>query len=349
MKSIVAIALCATLLIGGVVGAQQVVAKATDADTTASVSSLTGLASAESVSRPVAVSVNSTSVRSVGVSSASVLYEVLAQGSETSWTLVFDDLNAMPTTGPVDQANDTLWQFVMPQNAILVQNGWNIYAQNLLNCYAYQPVDAQIEGTTAFVHDNGGDVTLPSEDCWFISSPEVQQVIEGYGISTEGDTAALFSFGENTTAQAAANGIWIQYASSTGTFLSYDTETARFVMNTADNGTQVDADTGEAVAFDNVFVLYAASSIKDDGYTREYDLSEGTGLYLTNGTWQSITWYKGDVTDSLILLDATGEQLVVNPGTSYIGIYGGFSGQKINLTTPDGDYDDSILVAQASE
>ena len=42
-----------------------------------------------------------------------------------------------------------------------------------------------------------------------------------------------------------------------------------------------------------MFVLSCRAGIKDDGYTRDYDLtSGGEGLYLTGGTWQKIRWGK---------------------------------------------------------
>lgn len=43
----------------------------------------------------------------------------------------------------------------------------------------------------------------------------------------------------------------------------------------------MDAGNNEQAAFTNVFVLYASSGVKDDGVTRQYDLTGGTGIYLT--------------------------------------------------------------------
>ena len=74
-----------------------------------------------------------------------------------------------------------------------------------------------------------------------------------------------------------------------------------------------DADNGARVSFNNVFVLYASSGVKDDGYTRQYDLSGGTGLYLTDGAWQEIRWTKGDAAAPLALTTVDGATLDVNP------------------------------------
>ncbi len=340
MKSFFAVALSLALLVGGVAFVNSPLAQATEADSLTY--PLTGLPAESTAWRPVAVSVNSAAPNIAGISSASVVYEVLVQGYQTTFSLVYNNVWEMPMTGPVDQASDILWQFAMPQNAILIQNGWNSYAQNLLNCYAYQPVDAQIEGTTAFTYQNWGDATLANEYSWYITSVEAYQALESYGISGEGETADFFSFGENSTSAGGASGVWVQYSGTAGTYLGYDSALGLWTMSTV-AGETIDANTGGAVSFENVFILSADASIKDDGYTREYDLTEGTGVYLTEGTWQKITWYKGDVTDSLVLLDASGEELVVNAGTSYIGIYGGFTGQLFSLVTDTGSLDASVF------
>lgn len=83
-------------------------------------------------------------------------------------------------------------------------------------------------------------------------------------------------------------------------------------------------------------MLYASSGIKDDGYTRDYDMTGGTGLYLTGGAWQQIQWTKEDATGPLQLTDTDGQTLVVSPGKSFIAIWGGYYGQGLTLTGADG-------------
>ncbi len=333
MKSFFAVALSLALLLGGVALANTSLAQATEVSTTTY--PLTGLPAEDTNWRTVAVSVNSAAPNIAGISSASIVYEVLAQGSQTSLSLLFNSIWEMPMTGPVDQASDILWQFALPQNSILIQNGWNVYAENLLNCYAYQPVDAQIEGTAAFSYQNWGDSTLANEYSWYTTNVAAYQALDSYGVSAEGETADFFTFVENSTADGTASSLWLQYSASAGNLFEYDSASGLWVVSTI-SGALVDANNGEAVAFENVFVLSAESSVKDDGYTREYDLTEGTGIYLTEGTWQTITWRKGDVTDTLVLLDDVGGELVVNTGSSYIGIYGGFTGQQLILATDSG-------------
>lgn len=97
-----------------------------------------------------------------------------------------------------------------------------------------------------------------------------------------------------------------------------------------------DADNGQQTAFTNVFVLYASSGIKDDGYTRQYDMTGGTGLYLHGGAWEQISWSKEDATGPFSLTAADGTPLTVAPGKSFIAIWGGYYGQALRLTAADG-------------
>ena len=64
------------------------------------------------------------------------------------------------------------------------------------------------------------------------------------------------------------------------------------------------------LTFDNVLVLYCSAGVKDDGYTRDYDLSEGTGLYLNGPTCRMIRWKKDGVTGGFTIYDQDGNTLM---------------------------------------
>ena len=86
------------------------------------------------------------------------------------------------------------------------------------------------------------------------------------------------------------------------------------------------------LTFDNVLVLYCSAGVKDDGYTRDYDLSEGTGLYLNGPTCKMIRWKKDGITGGFTIYDQDGKtEYPIQPGKCYIAIYGGFDGQAIKV------------------
>ena len=82
--------------------------------------------------------------------------------------------------------------------------------------------------------------------------------------------------------------------------------------------------------------LHQADVYKRQGYTRDYDLtSGGEGLYLTGGTWQKIRWEKGTAAQAFTFYNEAGQELTVNPGKSYIALYGGFDGQSVMVKGGD--------------
>ena len=80
----------------------------------------------------------------------------------------------------------------------------------------------------------------------------------------------------------------------------------------------------------------ASSGFKDDGVTRDYDMTGGDGLYLSGGGAVQIKWKKGEADQPLQLFDAEGQPLSVRPGRSYIGIWGGFEGQSLRMLDASG-------------
>lgn len=81
-----------------------------------------------------------------------------------------------------------------------------------------------------------------------------------------------------------------------------------------------DAD-GKQMAVRNVIILYCPVSLMGDSSgCVDMDLTGGSGVYLSNGAYENITWKKGGPHDMLKLYSSDGSELKLNPGKSYIGI-----------------------------
>ncbi len=311
----------------------------------ADMQALTGISGTLSHMRPVAVMVNNQSPRQWGTSSASVIIEGVTEGKFTNLALLYDGIPAMPKVGPVTQGKDLFWQFAIAQNAILVQNGWNTYAENLLNCYAYQPIDARLVGVLSFDYEKE-TVAENDEFNWYTKGESVTNSLNIYGMSAEGETTPLFNFGVNKTGTSGASSVTIGYSELASTTLTYNPDLLMWQMFKTDGTAQIDTNDGSHVAFDNVIILGSTPSVKDNKFTRDYNLTSGKALYLSKGEWQEITWQKGDVTATPKFYTADGSELIVNTGKTYIGIYGNFKGQTLSLTDTSGAslYEASALV-----
>ena len=160
---------------------------------------------------------------------------------------------------------------------------------------------------------------------------------ESYGQSVDGEPPTYFYFDE-AAAPAKGNGYRLDIGSGAQRTaqLVYDEADDRYFLKENDQDQLDGAKEDGLVRYTNVLVLMASSGFKDDGVTRDYDMTGGDGLYLSGGGAVQIKWKKGEADQPLQLFDAEGQPLSVRPGRSYIGIWGGFEGQSLRMLDASG-------------
>ena len=305
----------------------------------AGISALTGRAAENPGRRPVAVMVsNDAAARPQwGIGTADLLIEANTGGENTSLMAVFDSLEKAVKVGPVCQGRDLFLQLVMPVNAIPMYIGSDIYTSNLVNWFTYQPLDGVYIGVNAYNLDGQRDLTAPQELSWYADNRLIQSAMESYGQSVDGETPTFFYFDE-AAAPAKGNGyrLDIGYGAQRTAQLVYDEGEDSYFLKENDQD-QLDGTLEDGrVRCTNVILLMASSGFKDDGVTRDYDMTGGDGLYLSGGGAVQIKWQKGEADQPLQLFDAEGQPLSVRPGRSYIGVWGGFEGQSLRLLDASG-------------
>lgn len=290
--------------------------------------------------RPVAVTLRNGegSTPQWGVSKADLLVEGVSEGYDTTLTAVFATRNDISKVGPVGKVTDLGLQLVLPLSAVPVHIGKTTYASNLLNVLTYQDMDGLNVGTSGMAFDSDRYASgYREENCWYTTADLITAGLANYSMDTTGANMPLFHF-EERPAPESQNGVnlYITFSQTAGAELKYDAATGLYLRHNFDGTPTMDADSGQQASFKNVLVLYASSGVKDDGYTRQYDMNGGTGLYLTDGAWQEIRWTKGDATAPLSLTDTSGTTLAVNPGKTYLAVWGGYYGQALQLFASDG-------------
>lgn len=290
--------------------------------------------------RPVAVTLRNGegSTPQWGVGKADLLVEGVSEGYDTTLTAVFATRNDISKVGPVGKVTDLGLQLVLPLNAVPVHIGKTTYASNLLNVLTYQDMDGLNVGTSGMAFDSDRYASgYREENCWYTTADLITAGLANYSMDTTGANMPLFHF-EERPAPESQNGVnlYITFSQAAGAELKYDAATGLYLRHNFDGTLTMDADSGQQASFKNVLVLYASSGVKDDGYTRQYDMNGGTGLYLTDGAWQEIRWTKGDATAPLSLTDTSGATLAVNPGKTYLAVWGGYYGQALQLFAGDG-------------
>ena len=243
---------------------------------------LTGVADADYTNRrPVAVTLRTLegAAPQWGLSSADVLVEGVSEGTTASLMALYSSVDNISKAGPVGPGRDLLLQMALPLNALPVHIDKNIYASNLLNTLTYQDLDGYHIGKAAFAFDQDRqNAGYREENCWYTTGELIKNGLNTYGTSLEGANTPLFVFGERPAVEESARNataLTIAFSPDDSEQLNYAADTGLYVKTNADGSPTVDADNGQQVAFTNVLVLYASSGIKDDGYTRDYDLTGG--------------------------------------------------------------------------
>lgn len=314
------------------------------AEEKAAVDPLTGQELQYPGQRPVAVVIRNDpeNTQQWGLGSAAVVMEIQTQeGAATDLCLVYPSVEAMPTVGPVTSGQDIFWRVLAGQQVLPVQWGSNAYADRYLDYFNIRAVDALTTGTNAFSCDEVWNAV----PLWRTSGQQVRSVLESLSISTgiqksasaaEETEDALPTLlpqaqsGQPEPDEADAAAVWIDFPAESATGFAYDAAKGTYGMSRADGTAQRDANTGKQAQFDNVIVLYSASSLRDDEKTLDYDLTMGGGIWLNGGRLWHITWSQG--TDSTFAFyDSDGKQLDLCTGRSYLALLSNITGEEVNV------------------
>ena len=366
LRAAVSLGLCAALLTGCSLRLPQ-----PDSVPSVALDPLTGQEMVWPGQRPAAVVIEIASGNTTqwGIGSASVVLEALTENDEpTSLCLVYPSVGAMPQVGPVAAGQDLYWRLLAGQQAIPIQLGGGRFNQNYLDYYSIRAVDALEAGRNAFSCMD----TWSNSPLWYTSGEAVSGVLSSLSISpsvsesrvTSGvsSTAAASSSAADVlqlppllpqeaagrlpdaTAHDAVN-VRVAFDAKNATGFVYDEASGQYQMLRADGTPQLDANSNQAAAFDNLLILFSGSALRDDGRTFDYDLTMGGGVWLNGGHLWTLTWTQGS-DSTFALYDADGKSLTLSAGRSYLALVSSLTGQELQVTDGSGT---SLLPAAPSE
>lgn len=367
LRAAVSLGLCAALLTGCSLRLPQ-----PDSAPSVALDPLTGQEMVWPGQRPAAVVIENASGSTTqwGIGSASVVLEALTEKDEpTSLCLVYPSVGAMPQAGPVAAGQDLYWRLLAGQQVIPIQLGGGRFNQNYLDYYSIRAVDALEAGRNAF---SCMDDPWSNSPLWYTSGEAVSGVLSSLSISpsvsesrvTSGVSSAAASSSAaadvlqlppllpqeaegrlpDATAHDAVN-VRVAFDAEDATGFVYDEASGQYQMLRADGTPQLDANSNQAAAFDNLLILFSGSALRDDGRTFDYDLTMGGGVWLNGGHLWNLTWTQGS--DSTVALyDADGKSLTLSAGRSYLALVSSLTGQELQVTDGSGT---SLLPAAPSE
>jgi hypothetical protein len=151
----------------------------------------------------------------------------------------------------------------------------------------------------------------------------------GYRTEYSDDYVQKFTFNKEVTeleSDTIANKVTLPFSNLTNysPWFEFDSENhvyKRFHMNGAPH---IDRETDVQLTFTNIIVQYTdmwVISGDTEGRLDQRLISTGTGYYISNGKSIEITWEKTDHYSPTKYFDTNGNEIVFNPGKSYIAIF----------------------------
>ena len=276
-------------------------------------------------SRPVLISVeNHPKARPQwGLTSSDIVWEMVAEGGITRMLLMYADYTRIPEkVGPTRSARHYFVDLAEGFDAIFVHFGYSPAAKKQLKAHGVNNINGMVDGAYFFRDKSRRKYGI--EHTAYTTDEAIAKAIEKKGYRTEikDEYASPFMFTEEprTLSGGACDEITVSFSSSYTYKYTYDA-TRNVYLSTIKGKKFVDSE-GTQQNFENIIVCYTnISNISGDQKGRvNFDLSKGKGVYVTNGTYEEITWEKGDSKDMMKFYDVNGMELVLNAGRTYIAI-----------------------------
>ena len=237
--------------------------------------------------------------------------------------LMYADASRLPDKiGPVRSTRHYFLDLAEGYDAIFTHFGQSTYAKQQLQSHDIDNINGYVDGSY-FSRDKSRNVD--SEHTAYTTKEWVTKAIaeKEYRTTLKDGYTDAFQFnidGNEVLKDGSCVTATVSFSSGYTYTLDYDKQ--ENVYYSSLNGEPFMSSDGVQQNFQNIVILYTnISAIAGDTKNRvDFDLSEGEGRYISNGSYEDISWKKGDSTDMLKLYDSEGEELKLNTGRTYIAI-----------------------------
>lgn len=259
-----------------------------------------------------------------GLTSSDIVFEMVAEGGITRMIFMYADASLLPDkVGPVRSARHYFLDLSEGYDSIFVHFGQSTYAKTQLAEHNIDNINGNTSDGKYFARDRSRNVD--SEHTAFTTKDNIVKAINDktYRTTLNEGYEDAFKFnvdGNKVLDKGSCTNATVSFSGSYTYTFNYDKQ--ENVYYSSLNGTEFMDSNGTQQNFTNLIILYTdISNISGDTKNRvNIDLSEGEGIYISNGSYCDITWKKGESTDMLKLYDTEGEELKLNIGRSYIAI-----------------------------
>lgn len=283
--------------------------------------------------RPIMVMINNIkeSRPQWGLTTPDIIFETVTEGGITRMMWMYADKSLIPEkVGSVRSARHYYIQIARGYDAIFVHWGGSTYAYNELNKGVIENIDGMTSGKY-FDRDRSRGSSV--EHTGYTTGSNINKAISDkkYRTQIKSEYQNPFHFGKEKrvlTGGACQN---LGFSFSKNFTYTYKYNALDGLYYSYLNGDAFLDSKGIQQSFTNALIIYASVSSLNDAKARvTIDFSGGKGVYVSNGTYENITWKKGDDLSPFRFYSSDGSELSLNSGRSYIGIV---PTNKSSLTT----------------
>ena len=279
--------------------------------------------------RPVAIMINniSQSLPQYGIGSADYIYEIIVEGGITRMMAVFADYTSVPDVCSIRSCRYYFPRIAYGLDAIYCHWGMDhTIAEETLENLDIDRFDGDDSRyyESLFFNDEERLETYDREHTGYLKGSVLADTIANAGYRTDitdPKNSFVFNEGEQPVVPTGVpcTSFTVNFSESYFSTFTFDQASGTYLKQHSGES-QIDASTGEQLAFTNVFVLETSVSVRDDYGRMDVALDGGTGYYISNGSAQQISWSKPSDDSNFIITDNSGNAITVNRGKCYFGI-----------------------------
>ena len=277
--------------------------------------------------RPVAVMFdNHPSARwQAGLSQAEIIYEFLVEAPYTRYMGIYL-INDPEEIGPIRSSRPYFVTTLLEYDPIYVRVGGSVEAKKDIAVFNIADIDGLTSSNKVFYRKSN----KKKPHNLYTNMDIIRRTQEERGYKLTGDFSGFKFYDDDTDIDGfEAKDITIQYNRENKTQYIYD-EDKKIYIRFKDGKHHIDEYDNKQIIAKNIIVEEVNTKVIDNEGRLSIDLvGNGSGIYITNGKGKKITWTKSSRSDKARYYDEKGEEIVLNPGVTWIQVT--ISNPNINI------------------
>jgi len=276
--------------------------------------------------RPVAIVFDNhvTAKWQAGLGQAEIVYEFLAEGTITRYMGLFL-MEDPKLIGSIRSARPYLIEKALEYDSIFVHCGGSEQAYADIKRLKVNNLDEIRNAGYAFFryYDTG----KKAEHTLYSSMDKLRSAQETHKYKNESEINGFVFYDKDTEIEGIdAKSVLIKYYNDNHTKYEYDEENKVYkrykkYRKNSDLELHIDENDKKEIVAKNIIIQKAETKIIDNVGRRSIELiGKGTGYLITNGKAIEVTWKKDSVRDKTRYYNETGEEILLNPGVTWIQV-----------------------------